>query len=392
MDRIHVIYPEKIGVISKNIYGFFIEHISSLIDGGIWVGENSAIPNINGIRQELVEKLRVIQAPVFRWGGCTSEVYDWRDGIGPRKKRPVTLGVAYRGNHKVQVNDFGTHEFIEFCRLTGADPYITLNVAGSAPMESFRWMEYCNMPKGTTSLAKLRGKNGSPEPFNVKYWALGNENNEHGGMMTPEEYCAAYSRVVSISHPLLENREMIASGPTWATIDSSRRFFASFNSRAPGWCKRLDGYSLHYYSMADGHDDTFSEAEWYQSIIDSIGIVKVIEDHLTILQEFDPKRHVGLVIDEWGHWTTLNSGGPWFKKPMYSQIGTMREALVAAIILNIFNNYCDVVKMANLTALINYIHSLFMSEGEKLIVTPTYHVFDMMKAHQNATCIRTVCA
>ena len=211
-------------------------------------------------------------------------------------------------------------------------------------------------------------------------------------MMTPEEYCAAYSRVVSISHPLLENSEMVASGPTWATIDSSRRFFASFNSRAPGWCKRLDGYSLHYYSIADGHDDTFTEAEWYQSLFDSIGIQEVIEDHLSILKEFDPKRHVGLFIDEWGHWTTLNSGGPWTEKPMYSQIGTMREALVAAIMLNIFNNYCDVVKMANLTALINYIHCLFVSEDEKLIVTPTYHVFNMMKEHQNAACIRTVCA
>ena len=417
MDRIHVLYPETIGVISKNIYGFFVEQIGTLIDGGVWVGENSDIPNINGIRKELVEKLRTIKAPVFRWGGCTSEVYDWRDGIGPRKSRPVTLGVGYRADHKVQANDFGTHEFVEFCRLAGAEPYITLNVAGSAPLESFKWMEYCNMPKGTTGLAKLREENGSPEPFNVKYWALGNENNEHGGMMTPEDYCAAYSRVESISWSILENRNLIASGPTWPNIniDWSRRFFLNYTRRAafPEWCgtpewfsktfpqwdgvskwcgKKLDGYSLHYYSLADGNDVTFTEEEWYRSLGNSIVMQKLIEDYRSILQEFDPNRGTGLVIDEWGHWTTLSQGGPWFDKPLYSQIGTMREALVAAITLNIFNNHCDIVKMANLTALINYIHSLFMSEGEKLIVTPTYHVFDMMKEHQNAACIRTVCA
>lgn len=391
MDRIHVLYPEKIGIISKNIYGYFIEQIGAMMEGGIWVGEDSGIPNIKGLRKELIEKLRAIKAPVFRWGGCTSEVYDWRTGIGPRETRPVTLGVCYRGNGKVQHNDFGTHEFIDFCRLTGADPYITLNVAGSAPLESYHWMEYCNMPRGATSLAKLREENGSPEPFNVRYWAVGNENNEHGGLMTPEDYCATYCRVVSISHPLLANVEMVASGPTWGDADASLRFFHDFNRRGLGWGgKRMEGYSLHCYTFADGNDDTFSPEQWYRSLAESNVVQKLIDDHLSILQEFDSQRRIGLFFDEWGHWTTLKSGR---QHPSYlQQIGTMREALVAANTLNIFNNNCDIVKMANLTALINYIHSLFNSESEKLIVTPTYHVFDMMKEHQDAACIRTVCA
>ena len=366
MDRIHVIYPEKLGVISKNIYGYFVEQIGALIEGGVWVGENSGIPNIHGIRSELVEKLRAINASVFRWpGGCTAEVYDWRDGIGPREKRPVTLAVNFRADGKAQANDFGTHEFIDFCRLAGADPYICLNVAGSAPLESFKWMEYCNMPRGMTGLAKLREENGSPEPFNIKYWGMGNENGTHGGMMTPEEYCAAYSRVVSISWSILENRETFATGPIWNNIDWTRRFFASYNSRAVGWeGKQLDGYSLHYYSGADGNDDTFSEEEWYQKLGNSMGMQKLIEDQATILHEFDPGRHVGLVVDEWGSWTSAKRV-PSYDRPLYLQTGTMREALVAAITLNIFNNHCDMVKMANITALINYIHSLFMSEGEK---------------------------
>jgi alpha-L-arabinofuranosidase len=393
MDRIHVLYPEKIGVISKNIYGYFVEQISTLVEGGVWVGENSSIPNIRGIRKELVEKLRAVKAPVFRWpGGCTAEVYDWRDGIGPRKSRPVTLAVAYRADGKVQANDFGTHEFIEFCRLCGADPYICLNVAGSPPLESFKWMEYCNMPRGMTTLAKRREKNGSPEPLNIGFWGLGNENGNHGGMMTPEEYCAAYSRVVSISWSILENRETFASGPIWNNIDWSRRFFTSYNSRAVGWeGKKLDGYSIHWYSGSDSHDDTFTQEEWYQKLGNAVRTQRIIDDHRAILQEFDPDRHVGLIFDEWGSWTSANRV-PSFDRPLYLQTGTMREALVAAITLNIFNNNCDIVKMANITALINYIHALFLSEGEKLIVTPTYFVFDMMKEHQNAECIRTVCA
>ena len=394
MESVHLFYPDKIGTINKDIYGFFIEHIGELTEGGIYVGEDSDIPNIHGIRKELVERMREINVPLIRWGGCTNELYDWRDGIGPKEERPVTMGASYRHCGKVQRNDFGTHEFSEFCDLVGADKFITLNVAGGTPLEAFHWIEYCNSARGLTELSKMREKNGSPEPFGIKYWGVGNENNEYGGLMTPDEYSALYNRVTSLSFSLLdENSKTVASGPTWAVSDYSRQFFKSMSERGIGWgCKRLDGYSLHCYTVSDGADTDFTEEQWYACLSEAAIMDRVIQDHINILNDYDPKNHVKLYIDEWGNWTAFHSGQPWFNKPIFKQKGTVREAIHAAMTLNIFNNNCDYVQVGCLTGLINYIHSPFLSNGKQLIETPTYHVFDMMKHHQNAECIRTVCA
>ena len=410
MDRIHVLYPEKIGVISKDIYGFFVETIESLL-AGIYVGEDSDIPNIRGIRKELIEKLRAIKAPLFRWGGCTNEVYDWRYGIGPKEKRPVTLGLAYAMTNRPQRNDFGTHEFIDLCKLSGADSYITLNIASVQPMDAYRWMEYCNIPRGTTTMALLREENGSPEPFNVKYFGVGNENNEHGGLMSPEDYSAAYSRVSSVSYAALRDTNLIASGPTWAeaNIDWTRRFLANYDRRgkfspwhsqktsyAMEWVgRKMDAFSIHHYAYdnaANGNGAVFTEEQWYEALARAMKIEKMIEDYASIVREFQPTPTTGISIDEWGLWTTLKGGGPWTEKPMLGQVGTMREAMVAAMSLSVFNNHCDVVKLACLTALTNYLHNLFETRGAEMFATPTYYVFDMMKEHQNAECLRTVCA
>lgn len=411
MDRVHVLYREKIGTISKDIYGFFVETIGSLLEG-IYVGEDSDIANEHGIRSALIEKLKKINAPLFRWGGCTNEVYDWRDGIGPKEKRPVTLGLAYAMDNKPQKNDFGTHEFMNLCKLAGADAYITLNIASAPPIDAYHWMEYCNIPRGTTTLAELREKNGSPEPFNVKYFGLGNENNEHGGLMSPEDYAAAYSRVASISYAATRNTNLVASGPTWTevNVDWARRFLANFDRRgkfppwydcrtdafAMEWCgRKMDAISIHHYaydSAADGNGECFTETQWYEALASGMKIEKLVEVYSQIIQEFAPTANTGLAIDEWGLWTTIKGGGPWFDKPMLRQVGTMREALVAALTLNVFNNHCDTIKLACLTALTNYIHSLFETRGAEMFVTPTYYVFEMMKEHQNAECVRTVCA
>lgn len=391
MESIHLFYPDKIGNINKDIYGFFIEHIAGMMDGGIFVGEDSDIPNINGIRKELIEKMRQIKTPLLRWGGCTNELYDWRDGIGPRKDRPISMGCSYLHCGKTQVNDFGTHEFSEFCDLVGADKYITLNVAGASPLDAFHWIEYCNGPEGMTSLTKLRAENGSPQPLNIKYWGIGNENNEYGGLMTAEEYSALYNRVVSLSYSVLTDKhKTVASGCTWVVPDYCRRFLKSMSERGLGWgCKRLDGYSLHCYTLSDNADTDFSEEQWYECLNRAKIIERNIKETIYILNEFDPKNKVKIYVDEWGNWSSF---GTTDRKPYLFQPGTMRDAVHAAMNLNIFNNYCDYVEVGCLTSLLNYIHSPFLSNGEQLIQTPTFYVFDMMKEHQNAECIRTVTA
>src|SRR5659263_198005 len=199
MNKIDVLYPEKIGTINPNIYGHFTEHIGGVIYDGIWVGEDSEIPNIKGFRKELVEMFRKINPPVVRWpGGCFAETYDWRDGIGNRDDRPTRVNWWYTDDQRLETNQVGTHEFMDFCRLVDAEPYFAANATTVTPLHIRDWIEYCNFPQGSTTLAKEREQNGSSEPFEVKYWGLGNESWGGGGNMTPQDYCTVYRRLSKI--------------------------------------------------------------------------------------------------------------------------------------------------------------------------------------------------
>jgi alpha-N-arabinofuranosidase len=391
VNKIYIVLPEKVGYINPNIYGHFTEHIGGVIYDGIWVGENSKIPNIKGFRKDLIELMKKINPPIIRWpGGCFAEAYDWRDGIGPREQRPKAVNWWYKDDGKLESNEVGTHEFIEFCRLTGADPYFAANITSTTPLEIRNWIEYCNFPESSTSLAKLRESNGSLHPFDIKYWGIGNENWGGGGYMTPEDYCCEYRKYAIVAGSVSKiEHNFIACGPNGNDLEWTRRFFEKWNEVYSPSRPNLQGYSAHYYCGTSGDALNFDENQWYELLHKAGYMEDLVVQQRALMDSYDPERKIGLIIDEWGCWHPDGSG-PSKGKNLFEQQSTMRDALVAAITLNIFNSHCDKVVMANIAQLVNNLHSLFLAAEDKLITTPNYHVFDMYKGHQGGMALCTL--
>ena len=385
MERICLIGSEGRGTIAPEIYGHFAEHIGGVFRDGVWVGEDSNVPNTRGFRNFVIEKFREIRPPVLRFpGGCFAETYDWRDGIGPRERRPKTLSFWYKYDHRVETNEVGVHEFVDFCRLVGAKPYLAANLTAMTPLDMRNFVEYCGMPENTTTLAALRAKNGSTEPFGIRYWGIGNENWGGGGNMTPEQYAREFVRyATTVESANLDDARYVACGANADDIGWTERFMREF--RAKG-CK-LWGLSFHYYCGRAGGCVDFGEAEWNELVERAGRMQELIERHRAAMRTFDPEEKVKIVCDEWGCWHNEGTG-PSKGYNLFEQQSTMRDAVVTALTLNIFNNNCDAVAMANVAQLCNNLHCLFLTAGEDAVVTPTYHVFDMMKAHQGARHIR----
>jgi alpha-N-arabinofuranosidase len=372
---------EPIGTIRPGVYGQFTEHIGGLIYDGVWVGPDSKIPNIDGMRRDLVEHVRRLGKVVIRWpGGCFADKYHWRDGIGPRSKRPRRFG---RWKDVTEPNEFGTHEFMHFCRLCGAEPYFAANVGTGSAEEFQRWVEYCNAPAGTTTLADERAANGQAQPFGVRTWGVGNESWGCGGKFTPEDYCREYRKftewVPGYGVPLY----LVAAGPDGNNLDWTRRFFKKWAdfARAP-----LQGWAPHYYCGTTGHALKFSHDQWYEMLHKANRMEQLIADQWAALGEFDPAHKVKLVIDEWGCWhpagTEINP------RHLFEQMGCLRDAVVAALTLDTFNRHADKVGLANIAQLVNNLHSLFLADGDQFVATPTFHVFEMYRPHHGARAIR----
>lgn len=384
---ITICLDEPIGTIRPELYGHFAEHLGACIDEGIWVGEHSRIANLNGVRLDVLDALRRIRPPVIRWpGGCYADDYHWEDGVGPRAERPRRVNVWWGQN--VETNAFGTHEFIEVCRYLGAEPYLAGNVGSGSPREMRDWVEYCNF-SGDSTLSRRRKANGSPYPFNVGYWGVGNEAWGCGGNFTPEDYAAEYRRFATYLRDFAGTPlKLIACGPDGNNLDWTRRFFQKLASVDPRWNVRLFGYAAHYYCGTAGPSATeYDVNQWYELLAKAGRVADLIRDQRSAMDEFDPQRKVGLVIDEWGTWHFPTPG----RNPAHLwQQSTLRDALVAAITLNVFHQHCHVLAMANLAQMVNVLQSLILTQGERMLLTPTYHVFDLYQHHQGATSFRTI--
>ncbi|HJQ31642.1 MAG TPA: alpha-L-arabinofuranosidase C-terminal domain-containing protein [Pyrinomonadaceae bacterium] len=404
--KIEVLLNEPVGTISPNIYSHFVEHLGGVVYDGIWVGEKSKVPNIGGIRRELVEHVKRIKPGVMRWpGGCFADQYDWRDGIGPRGQRPRRVNFwadtnykatdAYKalkdGPQKYEPNWFGTGEFMNFCRLTGAQPYFAANVRSLDVRKFLEWLEYCNAPAGLTTLSDMRAANGDREPYNVSYWGIGNESWGCGGDMTPEEYATEFRKFTAwVPTYQTVKYNFIATGPNGADVGWTRRFFSKLVEKGSGQINKVFGFGLHYYSGTTGKGDpvVYTEDEWYELIHRADRMESLITSHWAVLGENDPQRHVRLAVDEWGTWH--NTQDPQMPPGyLYAYPSTLRDALVSALNLDTFQRHADKVAMANPAQLINTIHSLFLAYEDKFIVTPNFHVFEMYTPHQNGQSLRT---
>jgi len=369
--------------IEKYIYGHFSEHLGRCIYEGYWVGEDSDIPNIRGIRKDVVEALKKLNPPVLRWpGGCFADEYHWMDGIGPREKRPTMVNTHWGG--VTENNHFGTHEFMDLCELLGADPYICGNVGSGTVQEMAQWVEYITFD-GKSPMADLRRQNGREEPWRLPFFGIGNENWGCGGNMRPEYYADLYRRYQTYVRHFGKNRiYKIACGPN----GDDYRWTEVLMREAGAY---MDGLSLHYYTVPGtwakkGSATEFDEDEWFITLKKALRIEELIKRHSAIMDRYDPLKRVGLIVDEWGTWYDVEPGtNPAF---LYQQ-NTVRDALVAGLHLNIFNNHAERVKMANIAQTVNVLQAMILTDGPKMIVTPTYHVFEMYKPHQGATLLPT---
>jgi len=395
-SHVEVLIDEPIGRISPDLHGHFVEHLGGVVYDGVWVGENSKVPNLGGVRKSLVEALRRIKAPVIRWpGGCFADGYNWRDGIGPRAQRPRrpnfwldAMRRAPDGPQKYDPNEFGTNEFIRFCRLAGAQPYLAANVRSLTPLDFDQWVEYCNAPAGSTTLADERAAAGDAEPFNVRFWGVGNESWGCGGEMTPEEYATEFRRWTSWAPRFGVALAYIASGPNGASMDWTRGFFRKLTEKGKGQLRNVYGWALHYYCGTTGKGALdFSVDDWYELLNKADRMESLITDHWAAMGEIDTERRVKLIVDEWGAWHP--AGTEIDPTHLFGQVSTMRDALVAALTLDTFNRHADKLAMANIAQLINCLQSLFLARGDQFVLTPNYHVFEMYAGHQAATAVRT---
>ena len=359
-----VLLDEPIGTIKPAVYSQFAEHIGGVIYDGIWVGENSKIPNIGGVRKSLIEHVKLLGKIVVRWpGGCFADRYHWRDGIGPVAARPRRFG---RWREVTEPNTFGTHEFIRFCRLCEVEPYFAANVGTGSPEEYQQWVEYCNAPAGSTTLADERAANGDRAPLGVRYWGVGNESWGCGGKFTPEDYCREYRKFTEWLPEYGIKPYLIAAGPNGNDVDWTRRFFAKWadGTRAP-----IQGWAPHYYCGTTGHALKFTTDQWYEQLHKANQMETLIRDQWQALGQFDPEHRIKLVVDEWGCWhpagTEINPAH------LFEQMGTLRDALVAALTLDTFNRHAEKVDMANIAQLVNNLHSLFLADGDRFVATPS---------------------
>ena len=373
-------------VIHKDIYGHFSEHLGRCVYDGLWVGPGSSIPNTRGIRDDIVAALRRISIPMLRWpGGCFADTYHWKDGVGPRGSRPGIVNTHWGGD--VESNQFGTAEFFDLCHQLDCDAYVAGNVGSGTVQEMAEWLQYITGGSGTP-MGSWRAQHGHDDPWPLRYMGIGNENWGCGGNMRPEFYADLYRRyatyVKGTDNPLIR----VACGPdsfdyNWTEILMKRA--ASF----------MDMLSLHYYTVPGpdwqhkGSATNFGVAEWFQALRKSLRMEELIDRHLAIMDRYDPEGRVALAVDEWGVWHDCEPG----TNPghLYQQ-NTMRDALVAALTLNTFNRHADRVKMGALAQTVNVLQSLLLTSGSEMLLTPTYHVFDFYRQHQNSTLLSATTA
>jgi len=373
---------EKAPIISKHIYGHFAEHLGRCIYDGIYVGENSSIPNTNGVRNDIIKALKELKIPNLRWpGGCFADTYHWKDGIGPKEDRPSMVNRWWGG--VTEDNSFGTHDFLNLCEVLETAPYLAANVGSSTVQEFTDYIQYVTHKEGSP-MADLRIKNGRKDPWKIGFWGVGNEMWGCGGNMTPEHYADIYKQYATFM-------------TDWTNSDGMFRVASGANVADYHWTEVLmrdipknliEGVALHSYSFVKweqkGSATKFDEAQYFSTMQTALQMEELVTKHSEIMDKYDPKKQIALVVDEWGGWYDVEEGtNPGF---LYQQ-NTMRDAMIAGVTLNIFNNHSERVKMANLAQTVNVLQAVILTKDEKMLLTPTYHVMKIYNVHQDATLI-----
>ncbi len=370
--------------INKNIYGHFSEHLGRCIYDGFYVGENNkVIPNKKGIRLDIIEALKKLKVPVLRWpGGCFADHYHWKDAIGPKNQRKPIENMMW-GNVR-EDNSFGTNEFLDMCEMINADAYLAVNMGGGSVEEAVDWVKYVNHANGTSFLTDMRQKNGRTKPWKVRYWGIGNESWDCGGHMDVDYYVDQYKKYATMmtTYNNSEGLFRIAVGPGTEDFHWTEVLLRDIPK------KLIDGVSIHHYSVINwsrkSSATNFTEDEYFRTIEQAYRMERMISGNSEVMDKYDPQKKVALIVDEWGGWYEVEPGT---NGAFLYQQNSMRDAMIAGLTLNIFNNHCDRVRMANLAQTINVLQAVILTNKEKMILTPTYHVMEMYNVHQDALMI-----
>ena len=369
--------------IDKNIYGQFAEHLGRGIYGGIWVGEGSSIPNTRGLRNDVLQALKDLRVPVVRWpGGCYADQYHWRDGIGPKNQRKKTVNASWGG--VVEENAFGTHEFFELVERLGADAYVSVNVGTGSPQEMAEWVEYMTSDsKG--ALANLRRANGREKPWRVHFLGIGNEAWGCGGSMTPEYYTNLYKHFATFIKTPKDNQPIvIASGGQNRETTWTQHLLEHVKE---SWTLRLDGISHHYYTLPTGEWSRkgsaigFPEQEWFSTLSRTLEIRGILASNVRVLNQLDTAKKVGFFLDEWGTWYDSAEGAS--QSDLYQQ-NSLRDAVLAALNFHVFHEFAERLRMTNIAQMVNVLQSMILTDGERMLLTPTYHAFHLYRPFQGA--------
>lgn len=382
-NRVTINADDARTVISRHIYGHFAEHLGRCIYDGLYVGENNAkIPNTNGVRNDVIAALRKLKIPNLRWpGGCFADTYHWKDGIGPKAKRPTIVNAWWGG--VTENNSFGTHDFLNMCELLGTEPYLAGNVGSGTVQDLSEWVQYVNFPKNSP-MSNLRQQNGRATPWNVRFWGVGNEAWGCGGNMKPDYYANIYRQYSTFMSPQVGDGKIfrIASGAS----DDDYNWTETLMKNIPA--NMVEGVAMHHYSVYSwddgkkGSSTDFTENDYFRTMKQALRMDELIQKHSAIMDKYDPAKKVALVVDEWGAWYNVEPGtNPGF---LYQQ-NTMRDAVLAGATLNIFHKHADRVRMANLAQAVNVLQAVILTEGSNMLLTPTYHVLEMYNVHQDAT-------
>jgi alpha-N-arabinofuranosidase len=405
-SRIEVLLNEPQGRISPNVYGHFVEHLGGVVYDGLWVGPKSKVPNVNGLRRDVLEHMKKIKAPVVRYpGGCFADSYDWRDGIGPVEKRPRRTNFWNNAdtdkspaNHRFEPNEFGTNEFVHFCKLIGAEPYLAANLRSLPATEFQHWVEYCNSPAGSTTYADQRAAAGYTEPFNVLLWGVGNESWGCGGNFTAREYAIEFRRYTAWLPNYGKPLSLVASGPGGEEWFWTREFLEEIARKGPGQLREVYGMSLHHYAWnlsrgktndwekGKGDGLQFEPVDWYELLREGQRMEGLINGHWQAMAEFDRDHRIKLIVDEWGPW--YRPGSEATPGDILEQTPTLRDAVFSGMTLDIFNRHASKVAIANCAQLINCLNSLYLAHEDRFVVTTVGRVFEMYAAHQGGESLR----
>lgn len=389
-EALVVVQDQPLGTISPRLYGHFAEHLGRCCYDGLWVGPGAGpVPEVNGFRADVVSALRDLPTPLLRWpGGCYADHYHWRNGIGAPASRPVTLGMSC-GLGVPDTNALGTHEFLRFCELIGAEPYLAGNVGTGSVQELCDWIEYVNADVAT-SLAAERAANGRPASWGVRLWGIGNEAWDCGGRFDPVTYAHEYRRTAAMVRHVDPRAELVAVGQDDEPLPESEldpEWNAKFLAALGPAVDLVDHLSIHRYWFRGGPETDFDEADYYALLDEAAETEKFVERTVrTVTAAARDSHPIGVALDEWGVWhpeaRNWGPGGVERRSPAtFEQACTLRDALAAGIALEGFHRQCRFLTLANIAQVVNVLQAVLVTDGASCIKTPTYHAFWLHRAH-----------